>query len=370
MESPANSFVSMAGGGLPEVSSLHVTSSSGSYEVVVSSGAAAAAIDRADVVLYDPAVQIGPIRAGVHSIPIVGAESSKTLSGCEAVLVEMQRVGIRRGDTVVAIGGGVVQDVATLVSSLYMRGLAWIYVPTTVMSMVDSCIGGKSSINVAGIKNLVGNIYPPVQVAIDPKFVTSLPSIAIAAGLCEGVKICFCRGSESFQRYLDLSEESVTPTDDATIRLFTHILDSKRWFIEVDEFDRGERQQLNFGHSFGHAFEAATQFALPHGIAVGIGMLAAVEHPLAHGPGMSQLAGYVRGLLNPHRDLIKTAVEGIDWEMFRAALAADKKNRHGQLVLILPTAPAGTRTVSLPLTPDSLSECERCLGEAIDWVLR
>lgn len=328
------------------------------------------ALADAAVILIDPAVPSVITPDGIPVIEVIGTEASKTLAGCERVLVQMREAGVRRGDLVVAVGGGVVQDVATLVSSLYMRGLPWVYAPTTLMAMADSCVGGKSAINVGKIKNLVGNIYPPRSVSIDPGFISSLPTKAVVAGLCEAVKICFCRGDESFRGYLELAGEPFESGEESgRAALLAHVLDAKRWFIEVDEFDKRERLQLNFGHSFGHAFEAASGFMLPHGVAVGIGVLAAAAHPAASGPLLSEFGDYVVELLEPVTDLLAPAYRDSDWDSFRAALAADKKNAHGRLRLILPVASGGVDFVELPLDDESLAASEECVHQAFRQVL-
>src|SRR5205085_504532 len=117
-----------------------------------------------------------------------------------------------------------------------------------------SCVGGKSSINAGGVKNVVGNIYPPRSVIIDPVFLKSLSPEGITGGFGEASKICFCRGRQSFERYLELyakseAEGAVLPA------LLHHVLACKQWFVEIDEFDRKERRLLNFGHTFAHALE-------------------------------------------------------------------------------------------------------------------
>lgn len=353
------------------MSDLTILTASGSYQIQVGAGVAASAIAGADLLIVDPAATAEMPSAGTSTIELIGSEESKTLESCGSVLVAMRESGLRRGDVVVAVGGGVIQDVATLVSSLYMRGVPWIYVPTTVMAMVDSCVGGKSSINAGGIKNLVGNVYPPVGIAVDTNFVATLPPIAVAAGLCEAVKICFCGGTDPFEKYLALAAGAGDLSDTgATARLFRHVLETKKWFVEIDEFDRRERQQLNFGHSFGHAFEAATNFALPHGIAVGIGMVAATEHPRCEGGLSAPLLAYVKGLLKPYRELIATTGGQVDWPRFRSALEADKKNGHGVLRLILPAASSPTATVELGLTETELEVCEQSMARALEDLTR
>lgn len=137
-------------------------------------------------------------------IYIDAVESSKTLSTVEEVIISLQKLGARSNSKVVAIGGGIIQDIMTLVASLYMRGIAWIYVPTTLLAMADSCVGGKSSINTKTVKNLIGNIFPPETIYADTDFISTLSDEDFSAGLAEASKICFCKGADEFQKFLNL----------------------------------------------------------------------------------------------------------------------------------------------------------------------
>ena len=149
--------------------------------------------------------------------------------------------------------------------------------PTTVLSMADSCIGGKSSINFLGYKNLIGNFYPPKDIYIDVSFIDTLSDDMIVGGLFEAAKICYAKNINTFEEYTMLSP-SVEATHETMRKIVSLALVIKKWFIEIDEFDQKERLLLNFGHTFGHAIEASTHFAVHHGIGVGVGMLVACEY--------------------------------------------------------------------------------------------
>jgi 3-dehydroquinate synthase len=282
------------------------------------------------------------------------SEDNKGLSACESVLAAMRGSGCVRDSVLLAIGGGVVQDVATLAASLYMRGMPWIYAPTTFMAMADSCIGGKSSINVGNIKNLIGNIYPPQRVIVDLAFTRTLPDAAIASGLAEAVKICFARGPEEFAHFVQLRRAAASLDSDAGVALVSHTLRCKQWFIEVDEFDRGERRLLNFGHTFAHAIESATRFAVPHGIAVAIGILAAIKHPEAQsGTAEDLLRDECLGILALVSPALHTQLATLDVPAFAEAFASDKKHTLDAFHVILPQHGRLTE-VALPRTQESL----------------
>jgi len=351
------------------VSEFIVRSSLGDYSIAVELGGAARTGD-ATLALVDPAVADRVAFAPERIVRVTGAEDSKTLSACEDVLVQMRARGLKRGDVVAAIGGGVIQDVATLTTSLYMRGVAWIYVPTTLMAMADSCIGGKSSINAGGVKNLIGNFHPPTRIIVDPVFIETLPQRAIASGLAEAVKICFARGRESFETYLAFDAAVAPGANSDTVSLLTHVLESKRWFVEVDEFDKAERQLLNFGHSFGHAWESACGFVVQHGIGVAAGVLAALRHPAAASNELTEkLASYCVALLETVKDDVAAALEVTDWDVFRASLRSDKKNGHGTLRLVLPVGQESVKICELPLTEEQLTIAQVALRTAVEEVV-
>jgi 3-dehydroquinate synthase len=333
---------------LHESFDLRIESVSGGYDVRIGSGSFESLVGAStyDVVFADRLFASRLAAGGqAHAVLVDADEDHKTLSYAEGLLVEMKNAGATRGSHLLAVGGGVVQDLATLAASLYMRGIAWTYVPTTLMAMADSCIGGKSSINAGGAKNLVGNIYPPRQIVIDPHFLGTLSEEALVAGFGEASKICFCRGTSEFDRYLELYEIGET----ATAALLRHVLSTKKWFIEIDEFDRRERRLLNFGHTFGHALESATRFQVSHGVAVILGMLCAVEYAHVDAAGTDALVKHCRRLLERVPEL-PAQLSDVDLDRFLNAFSHDKKHGRDGVHLILPT-PNG-RGVAEVVEPD------------------
>lgn len=226
------------------------------------------------IILIDQNLKVGVNNQFKKLIIIDAVESSKSLENIPNILLEMRQLGANRKTHLLAIGGGIIQDVVTFVASVYMRGIKWTYFPTTLLGMVDSCIGGKSSINLNGYKNLIGNFYPPINIVIDFNFIKTLPKEQIAGGLLEAVKICFAKHGDSFENFMSLNPSASINLTDAH-NVVSMSLKTKKWFIEIDEYDQNERLLLNYGHTFGHAIEAGSNYAISHGVAVGMGMIIA-----------------------------------------------------------------------------------------------
>lgn len=300
---------------------------------------------------------------------ISATEDNKNLSTIERICEAMRKHGVRRNSHVAAIGGGVVQDLATLACSLYMRGIKWDYFPSTLTGMMDSCLGGKSSINVASTKNLIGNIYPPNKVKISTQLAESLPVEDMISGFAEAVKICFARGEESFSKFLSLVSVLPPLLADNLTQLIDHSLGAKQWFIERDEFDTNERQLLNFGHTFGHALEAASKYQITHGVAVAIGMLAATSHDNAfESTDTRKLTQFITELLRPIASDLVLHLENVDWRIFESALRSDKKNTKGALCHILPGPNGSLLKTLIPYEDLAINKAEAALRAAIEKV--
>lgn len=301
----------------------------------------------------------------VHSV-----ETRKNLNEVEAICAFFQEIGLTRNSRVLALGGGIIQDLVTLAASLYMRGISWAYIPTTLTGMMDSCLGGKSSINVGKTKNLVGNIYPPSHIFVNTQFLNTLDAQSLTSGLAEGVKIAFARGEADFYNFVNNHSSTCPSNDKDTQRLIGLSLSAKKWFIEVDEFDKAERQLLNFGHSFGHAFEAASNFGVQHGLGVALGVIAACSHPEAiESPNSIELVKYCSGLVSRHLEIVKSAYELSNWEVFALSLKSDKKNTEDSLVLILPKEEGRLEKVYLPFSTRSIETATETMKSTLENIL-
>lgn len=295
-----------------------------------------------------------------QKLAIKANEENKSLSMASEIFQEMVTARCNRNTLLIAVGGGAIQDLATLVASLYMRGIKWIYVPTTLMSILDSCIGGKSSINVGQYKNILGNIYPPEKIFIWTKFIDTLPKVDIACGLAEAGKICFAKSKNTFNEFLHWLQ-SDADSNFMYEKLAQISLNAKKWFIEIDEFDRKERKLLNFGHTFGHALEAASNFKLPHGIAVLIGMKTALFFAERN---IDNLETFIsETFANVKFDIGRVPVNKAKFE---SAISSDKKHSSQDMFFVLPDAVGQLSLVGFKKTNATLDKCWHSLINSLE----
>jgi 3-dehydroquinate synthase len=206
---------------------------------------------------------------------ISATEDAKTLDGVGALCDAMIAQSAKRNAVVVSIGGGVVQDATGFLASVMYRGIRWVYVPSTLLGQADSCIGAKTSINFRSYKNLLGTMYPPQQVIVHPPLASTLDDHQFLSGLGEIIKMHIVAGPDEVARLEPRLEAVRRREPRAVSEVVRSSLRIKKGYVEEDEFDRGVRRLLNFGHCFGHAIESATDFAVPHGQAVVLGMILA-----------------------------------------------------------------------------------------------
>ena len=207
---------------------------------------------------------------------VKSGEGSKSISTLEDLLLSMSDFGLGRGDCVVAVGGGVVGDLAGFAASIYMRGVDFYNVPTTLLSQVDSSIGGKTAVNLGQVKNSVGSFKQPKAVLIDVDTLSTLTKRHMRNGLCEAIKMAATSNAELFDYFERTSEDEIYANIEFTV---SEALKIKKAVVEEDECEKGLRKILNFGHTFGHAIESAEGLSgLYHGECVALGMLAVTEN--------------------------------------------------------------------------------------------
>ena len=281
--------------------------------------------------LYEPYLE--SILKHKNSVLIEATEENKSIECIIPIYEKLVTNSIRRNHLLIAIGGGVIQDITCFIASTLLRGIAWNFIPTTLLAQADSCIGSKSSINLGKTKNIIGTFNPPNEIFVCIDFLDTLEIKEILSGIGEILKVHAIDSAESFDQ-ISADYDLLINNRKVLLSYVRRALLIKKRFIEEDEFDQGARNIFNYGHSFGHAIEAATNFGIPHGIAVTIGM------------DMANYIAFLRGLIPEHLYL---KMHSILWKNYNlyikifisiehmlSALSKDKKNTSNKLVLILP----------------------------------
>jgi 3-dehydroquinate synthase len=263
-------------------------------------------------------------------------ERSKKLSQLEKLAAKLVKRGADRHSVILAFGGGVVGDVAGFLASVFMRGVPVVQVPTTLLAQVDSAIGGKTGVNLASGKNLIGTFHQPLAVLVDPEVLTSLPEREYRSGLFEAMKYGIIRNPAIFE-LMESNREALLRRDGALLeRLIAECIRVKAEVVTADEREGGERRILNFGHTVGHALEAETGYKkLLHGEAVGWGMIAAALIGYAVDVTDSLTAQRIIAAVCAYGPLPKFNVQG---RRVLKRLLADKKTVGGVPHFVLATA--------------------------------
>lgn len=278
-------------------------------------------------------------------------EATKSLATVGMLYDRLAGLGVDRQGLVLALGGGVVTDVAGFAAATYLRGVPWVAVPTSLLGMADAAIGGKTGINLPAGKNLAGAFHPPAGVAVDPAALATLPAAERRAGLAEVVKAALIADAALFE---SLAEDPLPAPADAAAwaALVVRAIRVKAAIVGADPRERGGRIVLNLGHTFAHALERATGYRLPHGEAVSVGLVAAAK--LADRIGMTggqPLAPRVEHALARHGLPVRWA--GPDAATVVAAMAADKKRLGARLRFVLPRG-VGSVAVRDDIAPDDV----------------
>jgi 3-dehydroquinate synthase len=259
-------------------------------------------------------------------------ENEKSYTAIGESLDWLIRGGFKRSGRVVAIGGGILQDISAFAASILYRGVDWIFVPTNLLSQCDSCIGSKTSVNFGPFKNQLGGFHPAKKIFIDKAFLTTLGEQEIRSGLGEMLHYFLINGRDSFDMMRDSFDRALTDFDTIQHLIFESLSIKKR-MIEIDEFDQGPRNIFNYGHSFGHALESYTSYDIPHGIAISYGMDMANRLSWQMGLLTEDAFLEMRSLLS--KNWVKFPKQEINPEEFVSLMSKDKKNVDKDLRVIL-----------------------------------
>ena len=295
-------------------------------------------------------------------LEIDAGEEQKTLQTLSLILDKAQQEGLERTSLMLALGGGVVGDMTGFAAACWLRGIGIVQVPTTLLSMVDASIGGKTGVNHPKGKNLIGAFHQPRLVVIDPLTLNTLPVREFRAGMAEVIKYGVIGDPDLFSRLEEASDLSNPAAMDPTLLHDILVLsaEAKAAVVADDEREGGRRAILNYGHTFGHVVETLTGYGTwLHGEAVAIGMAAVGR--LAVQKGLWSEADQQRQLKLIEKAGLPVAWPSLDQEAALRTLQGDKKVRHGRLRFVLPTR-IGNVIISDEISNDDVSRCLQSLN--------
>jgi len=271
-----------------------------------------------------------------HVIP--NGEQSKTLESVTGFIGRMVESQVTRTDMVLALGGGVIGDMAGFAAAIYLRGIPYIQVPTTLLAAVDSSVGGKTAVDISAGKNLVGAFHQPALVYLDTDTLKTLAPAVMRDGFAEVIKYGIILDSKLFNK--------VAQPDSFDLQeVIARCIEIKRDVVEADEFDRGMRGLLNYGHTFGHAIEKLSGFTITHGSAVARGMIIAAKVAARYG-----FQDYTQVITKVVRDYgFETSCPFPASELYSVILS-DKKRSGGDITLVLPKAIGECTLERMPAT--------------------
>lgn len=288
---------------------------------------------------------LAPALAAPSVLRIEATEANKSIGKVPAYVKHLLEHGVKRDHALIAVGGGIVQDITAFIAATLLRGLPWRFYPSTLLAQADSCIGSKSSLNVGPYKNQIGTFTPPSEIVISTDPLATLDETAVRSGIGEMIKVHIISGLED-ARVIAADYGKLACDKTVMLHYIRRSLEMKKTKIEIDEFDRNERMVMNYGHSFGHAIESATNYQVPHGIAVTIGM------------DMANYISFRLGLIG-HKiydelhSLLALNYAGfekvsISEDSFFKALSKDKKNTGADISVILMRDPGLVIRTRLP----------------------
>lgn len=313
------------------------------YSVIVGSGAVGAlrdelsAVTSASRILVVTDDNVAPLHLDalvsllhgydVHTLTLPNGEEHKTIDSVLSILSYLKEHAFDRDDAVIALGGGVVGDISAFSASIYMRGIDFINIPTTLLSQVDSSVGGKTGVDFGGAKNIVGSFYQPRLVICDTDYLKTLRGDVFADGCAEVIKYAFIGDGELLPVIEDGIEKNI---DEIVYRC----VNDKKLVVSRDEFDRGDRALLNFGHTIGHAVESLSGYTVSHGRGVAIGM--SIITLAAERVGLCSAGIYDRLTKTLIANNLPTSTD-TDTSALVDAIRNDKKKSGDRITAIIPT---------------------------------
>lgn len=275
----------------------------------------------------------------------------------------LEKNGFTKGETLVAVGGGIVEDIAAFVGAAYKRGINWVFFPTTLLSMCDSCIGGKTGINYHKVKNQMALFSAPRKVFVNPNFLKTLHEREVKSGLGEILKLFVTAGEDLINIYEKYVINGCVPEFGNFRYLILGALWTKKAIIEDDEFEFNIRKSLNYGHTLGHAFEVLTNYKIPHGQAVALGML--IVNRLSVNRSLLDEKTHLR-----IRNLIKDLLDAQDIKSINTAnlmdlIQKDKKTVGNTTTFVIIESMGNTKFLNLELSAVVWDEINNAINEEV-----
>ena len=215
----------------------------------------------------------------LDAMTIRATEKNKNIKKAIEIINFFERKNITKLNNIIVVGGGILQDLGAFACSMYKRGIPWTYVPTTMLGMTDSCVGGKTGLNFTNKKNMLALFSAPRKVLINLKFLDTLPEREFISGLGESLRLHITGGKKFINIFENNIDLLLKRDKKALKKIIQNSLIVKKSVVEIDEFEKNYRKSMNYGHSIGHALESLTNFSFPHGMAVSLGMM--IENNIA-----------------------------------------------------------------------------------------
>jgi 3-dehydroquinate synthase len=290
--------------------------------------------------------ELGRFLKKYSHLVIEATEPNKALANINTIIRRLIDNDVKKSHVLVAMGGGIIQDITGFIASIMYRGMDWIFYPTTLLAQSDSCIGSKTSINVDGYKNQIGNFYPPRKIFLNTGYLKTLSDADIRSGLGEIIKVHLLDGKK-MAGYVAVNYEASIGDPAVMDALIYNSLKIKKGVIEKDEFDAGYRNIMNYGHTFGHSLESVTGYRVPHGQAVTVGM--DISNYLSWKIGYINEAVYRWMRLAIEKNMPSLENFDINMAAFFKGLTKDKKNVDSRVAMILTRGPGKMFKEAYPL---------------------
>jgi len=291
-------------------------------------------------------------------------EDFKTVDGMLSVVDFMNFNKLTKGEKLVVVGGGIIQDVGAYAAATFKRGIPWVYFPTTLLSQCDSCIGGKTGLNYKQTKNQIALFSAPSQIIINCGFLKTLSQHEIVSGLGEVIKLHITGGKPGVENFLRNFQGVDTLTNAQALALVLGSLAVKKAVVEEDEFELDLRRSMNYGHTIGHALEVISEYEIPHGIAVTMGVLIvnelSVRRNLLPRKESDLIKGMASNLIPAH---LKKRILNVDSEKLKSLLKKDKKTTGNTVNFVILHSIGQMKFLSLPLNDELTSEIKTIIQE-------